>query len=488
MTAHRLDSDYVRDQLRLRIVPANDRRRVPEGEYVLYWMQAAHRLDENWALRYAVLEADRFNVPLVIHQGLDPTYPHASDRHHAFILEGARDTAARAEALGLHYQFVLRRRRADDRRVVDRLAARAVVVVTDYYPTAGVRERTARFAERAPCRVVQLDATCIAPSLMFEKAEWAARTIRPKLARVRDHVLEPVAERVPRRAVSATLAASLRATIAEADGTTPLDLAALDDRRLDGLLAACEIDHAVPRVGHLRGGRTAALARMRRFVGGTLPRYSARRNEASDGEGSSRLSPWLHFGHVGGAELLRAALASDAPAADVAAFTDQVLTWRELGFNFARHTPRHDTIAALPAWAQKTLAEHADDERPLYCDLETLEEARTPYPLWNAAQEELRRDGTIHNYARMLWGKSVLLWTRTPQEALSHLLHLNDRWALDGRDPNSVGGVLWCLGLWDRPWGNKPVWGGIRPMSLERAKTKFDVNAYVAKFSPSLGV
>lgn len=483
MTPHRLDSDYVRDQLRLRIVPANDRRRVPEGEFVLYWMQAAHRLDENWALRYAVLEADRFNVPLVIHQGLDPSYPHASDRHHAFILEGARETAARAEALGLHYQFVLRRRRADDRRVVDRLAARAVSVVTDYYPTAGVRERVARFAERSPCRVIQVDATCIAPSLMFEKPEWAARTIRPKLARVRDHLLEPVADRGPRRPVTATLAASLLATIAESDGTRPLDLAGLDDAALDAELARCEIDHEVPRVRHLRGGRATALARLARFVDGTLPDYARRRQEASDAEGSSRLSPWLHFGHVGGAEVLRAALASGAPADQVAAFADQVLTWRELGFNFARHAPRHDVIEALPAWAQRTLAEHEGDPREADYDLATLEAGRTDHPLWNAAQQELRRDGTIHNYARMLWGKSVLLWTRTPQQALSHLLHMNDRWALDGRDPNSVGGVLWCLGLWDRPWGNRPVWGGIRPMSLARAKGKFDVEAYVRRFA-----
>lgn len=480
--AHRLDSDYVRDQLRLRLVPANDRRRVPEGEFVLYWMQAVHRLDENWALRYAVLEADRFNVPLVIHQGLDPSYPHASDRHHAFILEGARETARRAGALELHYQFVLRRRREDDRRVVDRLAARAVLVVTDLYPTAGVRERTRRFAERAPCRVVEVDATCIAPSGMFPKAEWAARTIRPKLARVRDHVLEPVADRVPRRPVGEALARSLHDTIGVVDGTAPLDVAGLDDQGIDRELADCDVDHAVPRVRHLHGGRAEGLARMQRFVDGRLGGYGARRREASDGEGTSRLSPWLHFGHVSAAEVLRATLRSGAPASEVAAFEDQVLTWRELAYNFARHTERHDTLAALPAWAQRTLAEHADDPREAHYDVATLEGARTHAPLWNAAQRELVRDGTIHNQARMLWGKSVLLWTRTPAEALATLLHLNDRWSLDGRDPNSVGNILWCLGLWDRPWGNRPVWGGIRPMSLARAAGKFDVRAYVEKF------
>ncbi|MEQ1693054.1 MAG: deoxyribodipyrimidine photo-lyase, partial [Gemmatimonas sp.] len=209
-TAHRLDSDYVRDQLVARTVDLNGKRYQPEGAFVLYWMQTTHRLDENWALRAAIRTADRVNLPLVIHQGLDPTYPYAADRHHTFILQGARDTSRRARELGLQHQFVLRRRRDDDRRVVDRLAALAYVVFTDLFPTAGVRERSARFAERVPCRVLAVDSVCTVPSGAFLKSEYAARTIRPKLAKLLDHSIEPVHDRPPRCAVSAALCERIR--------------------------------------------------------------------------------------------------------------------------------------------------------------------------------------------------------------------------------------------------------------------------------------
>ena len=181
---HLLTSQYVRDQLSLRGTRVNDRRTQPEGEYVLYWMQSTHRFEENWALRFAVIEADRLNKPLVVHQGLDPTYEHANDRIHSFILHNARELAARAEGLGLHYQFVLRQRRDDDRRVVDRLAARAALVVTDRFPTCGIAERTQRFGERANCRVVAIESHAVVPSGAIEKEEYAARTIRPKLAKL----------------------------------------------------------------------------------------------------------------------------------------------------------------------------------------------------------------------------------------------------------------------------------------------------------------
>ena len=206
---HQLGSDFVRDQLVQRTLDLNGKRHNPDGEYVLYWMQATHRIDENWALRAATRAADKIGRPLFIHQGLDPTYPHASDRHHSFILEGARETAQRADESGLYYQFVLRERREDDRRVVDRLAARAYLVFTDLFPTAGIRERSERFAERAPCRVLAVDGSCIVPSGIFTYAEYAARTIRPKLARLLDHSLEPVEDCVPRIAISDSLRTSL---------------------------------------------------------------------------------------------------------------------------------------------------------------------------------------------------------------------------------------------------------------------------------------
>jgi deoxyribodipyrimidine photo-lyase len=446
-------------------------------------MQSTHRLTENWGLRAAIRAADRLGLPVVVHQGLDPTYPHAAARHHHFILQGARDTARHARQLGVHYQFVLRRRREDDRRVVDRLAARAAVVVTDLFPTAGVHARTVRLGQRIACQLLAVDSVCTVPSGLFPTAEYAARTIRPKLARQRDHALEPVEERWAREEAPAALRASLHATVEEGGAGAPLPLADMDDDAIARAIAACEIDHAVRPVPGAVGGREAAVARLAEFIANALPRYADRRNEASDPAGTSALSPYLHYGHVAGAEVVRAALASGAGAAHVDAFVQQVTTWRELSYNWCVRTPHFDQLAALPAWVQRTMAEHAADPRPARYPLDALEAAATDDALWNAAQRQLVHEGIIHNYPRMLWGKTVLLWTEGYEQARAWLFHLNDKYALDGRDPNSVGGIMWCLGLWDRPWGNKPVWGGIRPMVTARAKLKFDVAGYVRRTS-----
>jgi deoxyribodipyrimidine photo-lyase len=478
---HPLDSDFVRDQLVPRTLRLNDAPVQRGGEFVLYWMQSTHRLTENWGLRAAIRAADRLGLPVVIHQGLDPTYPHAAARHHHVILQGARDTARHAEALGLSYQFVLRRRRDDDRRVLDRLAARAALVVTDLFPTAGVLPRTQRLAARIACQLLAVDSVCCVPSGLFPGAEYAARTIRPKLARQLDHALEPVAEALPRTQASEALRASLRDTVAAVGGLAPLPLAAMDDDAIAREVAACEIDHAVRPVPGMVGGSVAGTARLDAFMRDALPRYADRRNEAADPDGTSMLSPYLHYGQVAGAAVVRAALASGAGAAHVDAFVQQVTTWRELAFNWCVRTPHFDQLAALPAWVQRTIAEHAADPRPARYTLEELEAAETDDALWNAAQRQLVHEGIIHNYPRMLWGKTVLLWTESAEQARQWLFHLNDKYALDGRDPNSVGGIMWCLGLWDRPWGNKPVWGGIRPMVTSRAKLKFDVAGYIRR-------
>jgi len=453
----------------------NPRRTVPDGEFVLYWMQSTQRLEENWALRYATIEADRLGRPLLIHQGLDPTYEHASDRHHIFVMEGAREIAARAVALGYQYQFVLRRTRADDRRVLDQIAARASLVVTDLSPTAGVLERTRRFAERAPCRVVAVDSMGIVPGECFPREEYAARTIRPKLEKLLAISLEPVEDRLPRR--------MLPQRVWDALGVERLDLARVD---LASEVARCEIDHTVPPVA-LRGGLAAARARLDRFVHDGLARYAERRKHPSDEEGTSRLSPYLRHGQIAAGEVARRVLEA-APAAEGTAFLNEMLVWRELALNFCMRNPRFRTLEALPEWVHRSMARHASDPRTALYDRDTLERGETHDALWNAAQRELVATGTMHNVTRMLWGKSVILWTPTYAEAMAHLLYLNDRYALDGRDPNSYAGIQWCFGKFDRPFAARPVWGTIRPMSLERARAKYDVAGYLTRWGEGASV
>lgn len=438
---------------------------------MLYWMQSTHRLEENWALRFAVREADRLNKPLIIHQGLDPTYPHANDRIHTAILQNARELAARADALGHAYHFVLRRRRDDDRRVVDRLAARAVQVVTDAFPTCGIAERTTRFAKRAPCRVVAIESHGIVPSGSFEREEYAARTIRPKLKALLSHALEPVEDRPARKRPTRSLLASLE--------IEPLSLARLN---VAAAVAGCEIDHDVLPV-EWPSGLNAARARLADFCADGLRRYSERRPDPNDPEGTSHLSPYLHFGQIASAEVARTVMASTSSArAD--AFLGEFLVWRELALNFCLRNPHHATIKGLPQWARTTLRAHATDPRTHTYSLRELEQARTHDDLWNAAQRELVTSGSMHNYMRMLWGKSVVLWTRRVMDALAWMIELNDKYALDGRDPNSYAGIQWCLGKFDRPFAERPVLGMVRPMSLERARQKFDAPRYIQRWAP----
>lgn len=477
---HSLDSPFVAAQLALRAERVNDVRLQPEGEFVLYWMQSTHRFEDNWALRFAVLEADRLNRPLLVHQGLDPTYPHASDRIHAFILENARELARRAESLGLAYQFVLRRERDGDRRVVDRLAARACLVVTDRYPTAGIAARTQRFAERAPCRVVAVESHAIVPAAHFQKEEYAARTLRPRIMKLLASALEPAEDRAPRRVLSRDLRASL--------DVDRLPLAAMSDADIEADIARCEIDHDVPPVHRaiITSGLGAGRARLRAFCDGALADYERRRADPTDAEGSSRLSPYLHFGQISAADVARA-VRDAGPAESVEKFLDELVTWRELSLNFCLRNPNHGTLRGLPHWVHRTMDAHKDDPREASYSRAVLESARTDDPLWNAAQRELRETGTIHNVVRMLWGKSVILWTRRYKLALEHLIHLNNKWALDGRDPSSYGGIQWCFGKFDRPWFDKPVWGVIRPMTIKRAYAKWDAAGYIRQWETKGG-
>jgi deoxyribodipyrimidine photo-lyase len=466
---HPLGSPYVRDQLSLRTIPLNEKRLQPDGEYVLYWMQSTQRFEDNWALRLATLEADRVGKPLLIHQGLDPTYPYASARFHTFIMQGARELARRAPSLGLTYRFALRRRRSDDRRVLDRLAARAAIVVTDLFPTAGVAERSQRLAARVNCRVLAVDSVGVVPAATFHKEEYAARTIRPKIAKVLAHSVEPVDDRPPKRPLPPALLAPLQ-----------VDWLDIERCRIDDEVARCEVDHAVRAVETV-GGLEAARALLHAFAGDGLHGYAERRRNPSDTGGSSRLSPYLHNGMISPLEVV-SAVREAAPSAQSEAFLNEMLTWRELSLNFCLRNPDHGSLAALPDWVHRSMAAHADDPREVTYTLDELERAATHDPIWNAGQRELVETGQMHNVVRMLWGKSVITWAPTYADALEWLLHLNNKYGLDGRDPNSFAGIQWCFGKFDRPFAARPVWGTIRPMSLERAHAKYDIVEYLERW------
>lgn len=467
----------------------------PDGDYVLYWMTAFRRTRHNHALQRAVEWAARLQRPLVILDALRVDAPWASDRIHRFVLQGMADVhAACTEAGVLHHPYVEPRPGAG-KGLVMALAQRACVVVSDDSPLVFLPRARAAAAARVDVLLEAVEANGLvplaAPGRAFGTAyafrRWLQKTLPEHLAQ--RPVPEPLASaRLPR------LDALPGEILARWPAASPSLLTGAP-----GELARLPIDHGVPPV-MLDGGEKAARAQLRRFVTGRLPRYDEDRAHP-DRDAGSGLSPYLHFGQLSTHEVLEAVTpggwspASLKPMAgkregfwqlppSTEAFLDQLVTWRELGYLFAHHRGEEQTdYASLPTWARVTLEKHAGDPRPTLYALEQLEQARTGDALWNAAQRQLLREGTIHNALRMLWGKKILEWSPSPAEALRRLIALNDRWALDGRDPNSYSGIFWVLGRYDRPWGpERKIFGTVRYLSSENSARKWRVREYLRRY------
>ena len=432
------------------------------GEFVLLWLQCQRRIESNLAFAHAQRRANELNLPLVVYEGLRADYPYASARFHQFVLQGVADTARDCERAGVTYGFYLAEPGAP-RGVLHRLAARAAVAVTDYVPTFIHPAQTRAFARRAPCRVELVDNAGVAPISLFPQAEIGARTLRPKLHRALAQLLQPL-PRVPAR-----VAAPRR---------FDWEFEPFHGKPEDGARRAQVPRHPAPV--QAVGGRKEGLLRLAHFVQHGLKGYDELRNDPSE-EKQSGLSPYLHFGFVGAAEVALAAQASEAPKADREALLEELLVRRELALNFCARVPHHESVEALPGWALGTLRAHEKDPRQVLDD-HTLEDARTPDPIWNAAQRQLVREGRIHGYLRMLWGKLLIPWSKTPEDALRRMAWLNDKYALDGRDAISRANFLWCLGLHDRPFPERAVYGTVRSMTSASTAKKWDLEGYLKRY------
>ena len=456
---------HVSDDLRIHAAQEPGPR--TRGEFVLYWLQTAMRTAGNHALTFAIEQANQLRLPLLVYQGLRPDYPWASDRIHAFILESVADLARDFRDRGIQYVFYLDpgqgARPSGTPSYLTTLADRAALVVTDFFPTFIVPRQVQSLRKKVETPVIAVDSSTLVPLRYHDREHSSARSIRPRLLEALPHFLHPFPE----------VDLEIRGTVDPGfDPLVPVETS------IPSLLATCPIDHQVKRSPGIRGGRRAALARLDEFLSTGLARYLEHRNDPNV-DATSRLSPYLHFGNIGIHEVLLAAKAAGTAAA-YEKFQDEALTWRELAHNFVYFNRRHRTWDAVPAWARNELEDHRADPRPqVYSDSE-LEEAATHDELWNACQRSLLRDGELHNYLRMLWGKAVMMWKRDPVDALRVLEHLNNKYALDGRDPNSYGGILWCFGKFDRPFYRRPIYGTVRYMSLKAAEKKFDVGKYVS--------
>ena len=439
------------------------------GEFVLYWAQAARRITSNLALDFAIIEANKAGLPVVVYEALRPDYPSANDRIHAFVLEGVVENRRAAAARGLRYAFFLPRTPQDARGVLGRLARRARIVVTDEYPTFILRSQTIRLSAVCPVPLILVDGNGILPMRAFAKEQYSAKFFRDKAHRQFEERWAEIPEVQP--------------AIPPFSGE--LGIESWEGSDVAAAIGECSLDHSVP-LSPVKGGRAEGLQTLDTFIGRRLSGYAARRNR--EAEHTSELSPYLHFGHLGIDEVARRVLFSEAPPEDIDAFLEEAVIRRELSFNLCHFRPDHESLAVLPEWARRTLDAHRNDRRkPLY-EFEQLERGETGDDVWNLAQRALIETGRMHNYLRMLWGKRIIEWTSSPEEAHRTMILLHERWALDGRDPNTHAGVLWCFGKHDRPWApERPIFGSIRYMSSESTRKKVDLEAYRKKIDRESG-
>ena len=479
-----------------RVTPCNAEPVATSADYVLYWMIAHRRTHYNFALDRAVSWARTLNKPLLVFEPLRVAYPWASDRLHAFVLAGMRDHQAHfADRRVLYYPYVEPKPGAG-KGLLAELARRACLIVTDEFPCFFLPRMVAAAAERVPCHMEQVDANGLLPLRATSRTFLTAHSFRAFLQKT----LPEHAVRRPRKDASAdSQLLARRGLPRELQRRWPAAsraLLAAEPRAL----AQLPIDHAVG-VAELAGGDRAGRARLRRFVRDKLDVYG-RARALPEQDGTSKLSPYLHFGHVSVHEVFahiergedfrvqelsprRGAREGYWPSsASAASFLDELVTWREIGFNMCHTRSDYGDYASLPEWAKTTLAQHARDPRPHRYTLAELEHGRTHDDVWNAAQLQMVREGWFHNQLRMLWGKKILEWSASPKDALATMVHLMGKYALDGRNPNSWTGFFWVLGRYDRPWGpERAIFGKVRYMSSQNLGRKVPLKAYVARYA-----
>jgi len=481
--------------IRVRTVhPAQVREK---GSFVLYWMTASRRVAHNYGLQRAVEHCVRLNKPLVILEALRCDYPYASDRLHAFILQGMADNLEACRSAGVCHHPYVETARGEGKGLLHALGSRACVVVTDLFPCFFLPRMLAAASRDLPVGLEAVDSCGLLPLQAAGRVFTTAASFRRFVQKgLHEHLAHPP-ERSPLSALAHAAPVSLPREIRNRWPAAGADTL----RAGPEALARLPLDHGVAPVA-TPGGSRAGRGALDRFLRTAMGRYDTDANHP-DRHAVSGLSPYLHFGHVSAHEVFsrvagregwratravpqatgsRAGWWGMRPGAE--AFLDQLVTWRELGYNLCFQREDYDRYESLPGWARETLERHAGDPRPYLYGPEAFRDARTHDPLWNAAQRQLLREGTIHNYLRMLWGKKILHWTSSPRQALEIMLELNDRYALDGRDPNSYNGIFWILGRYDRAWGpERPVFGKVRYMTSRSTARKLELRAYLERFS-----
>jgi deoxyribodipyrimidine photo-lyase len=475
-------------EIRRRQINAQNVR--PDGEYVLYWMIAARRTRFNYALQHAIHLAQELGRPLIVLEALRAGYPWASVRLHTFVTQGMADNHQALKSTPVAYYPYIEPEPGAGSGLLQALAAKACAVVTDDFPCFFLPRMVEAAGRKLEVRLEAIDSNGLLPLHENDREFTRAHSFRIHMHKcVVGHLQDSPAPaplksaKLPKASIPAAVAK--RWPLADLSGT-PVFPASLVD---------------IPAAPD-RGGPAAATKRLRAFMDGKLSRYAEDRNHP-DEDAASGLSPWLHFGHLSAHEVFQAVAEKEewdpdkvdasqrgkregwwGMGANAESFLDELITWREVGYHHCRARPNdYDRFDSLPQFAIKTLAEHSADRREYQYTLEQFRQAETHDEIWNAAQRQLLAEGRIHNYLRMLWGKKILHWTKSPQQALEFMIELNNCYALDGRNPNSYSGIFWCLGRFDRAWGpERPVFGKVRYMTSDNTRRKLRMEEYLQRY------
>lgn len=435
-------------------------KEVMNGDYVLYWMQQSQRVKYNHALCHAVQIADSLDLPVLVFFGITPDYPSANLRHYKFMIEGLAEVECELQKIGIRMITWI----IDPVDGVVRLADRASVVVSDVGYLKHQRKWRVEAASAIQCRFLSVEADVIVPvETASIKEEYSAATLRPKITALMKFY------------------SNLPPVIKPKKNSLPVNLNSINLSDIETVLKELCIDKSVSPVMNIQGGTTAAELFLKNFKQSRLDEYPEKHNHPSLNY-SSELSPYLHFGQISSLYIASEIMDVNSPGGD--AYLEELIVRRELGINFVYYNKYYDLIDSIPPWAAATLKKHQADRREFLYSRREFEESLTHDVYWNAAQNELVTTGRIHNYMRMYWGKKIIEWTESPEMAFDYMVYLNNRYALDGRDPNSYTGIAWCFGKHDRPWKERPVFGTVRYMNDNGLKRKFDMTGYLSKYLP----
>lgn len=466
-----------------------------DGRYVLYWMVAARRTEWNFGLQHAVELANQLELPILILEALRCDYEWSSARMHRFFVQGMADNHEAARQAGIRYYCYLEPDVGSGCGLIPALAQSAAAVVTDDYPCIFVPRMLKAAGKKLNCRLTAVDSNGIVPLRAPDKTFSRAYDFRRYFQKNARDFLASNPEPDPLEALE-------NRTRVQVPGEISQQWPEVDPRSIsEDFLGRIPFQEDVSPVD-LPGGSAAASAALDRFIENRLTRYNEGRRDL-DRPSTSQMSPYFRFGHISSHQVVARVLEQEqwspgdvsekvtgsasgflGVSENAESFLDELISWREVGYNMSARNVDYDQFESLPDWAQKTLEEHSSDHRPEIYNLEQFEKAETHDELWNAAQNQLRVEGIIHNYMRMVWGKKILHWSKSPQEALKIMIHLNNKYAIDGRDPNSYSGIFWVLGRYDRAWGpEREVFGKIRYMSQASTRTKLKVKNYIARFA-----